>query len=60
MITGEQIIVKLSNHPCPLDIDPVAQVEICTVCMKGCFASDMFPLEIGRYFTLLAQLNLSL
>ena len=29
-----RLIVKLLNPLCPLDVDPVAQIEVCTVCTE--------------------------
>ena len=41
---GGRLIVKLSNPPCLLDVNPVDQIEVCTVCMKrSWFAPDMIP-----------------
>ena len=31
---GGRLIVKLLNSPHPLDVDPVAQIEVCTVSTK--------------------------
>ena len=31
---GGRLIVKLLNPSCPLDVDPVAQIEVCTVCTE--------------------------
>ena len=31
---GGRLIVKLPNLPCPLDVDPVAQIEVCMVCTE--------------------------
>ena len=31
---GGRLIVKLLNPPYSLDVDPVVQIEVCTICMK--------------------------
>jgi len=31
---GGRLIVKLLNSAHPLDVDPVAQIEVCTVCTE--------------------------
>jgi len=31
---GGRLIIKLSNPLCPLDDDPVVQIELCTVCIE--------------------------
>ena len=33
-IQGRVQIVKLSNPPCPLDIDPTTQIEVSIVCTE--------------------------
>ena len=30
-----RLIVKLLNPSCSLDVDPVAQIEVCMVCTMG-------------------------
>ena len=31
---GGRLIVKLLNPPCSLDVDLVAQIEVCTICTE--------------------------
>ena len=43
LIQGRAVNCKVTPLPMPLDIDPVAQIEVCIVFMNNWFALDMFP-----------------
>jgi len=40
---SRRLIVKLPNLLCPLDVDPMAQIQVCTVCTKRLVCTWYIP-----------------
>ena len=45
-----RLIVKLPKPPCPLDVDPVAQIRVCTVCTKRLVCTWYVPKKKKNIF----------
>ena len=47
---GGRFIVKLHNLSCPLDVYPVVQIEVCTVCTKRSVCNLYMAMIISPYY----------